>query len=132
MFERITALWTADTPKPLAEMDAKHALGALLVRVAKADGTYRASEIAMIDRLLAIRFDINPVKAAILRAECEALEKAMPETEAVQEILRTVTTLQDRTAFLGDLREVILADGAEDRREHDIYQDMRDRLTPAQ
>ncbi|MCF6443830.1 TerB family tellurite resistance protein [Nereida sp. MMG025] len=128
MFERITALWTADAPKPLAEMDAKHALGALLVRVAKADGTYRASEIAMIDKLLALRFDINVVEAAKLRAECEALEKAMPETEAVEEVLRSVTSLQDRQAFLGDLREVILADGSEDSREHEIYVDMRDRL----
>ena len=58
----------APEPAPLNDEDARTAMGALLVRIAKSDGCYAAEEIGVIDRLLAQRYGLNPVEAAKLRA----------------------------------------------------------------
>ena len=64
----------------LPPLDARLALGALLVRVAKADQAYVYLEIARIDRILGRRYGLNPVEAAKLRATCEAIEQEAPDT----------------------------------------------------
>ena len=52
MFERLFPRRKPD-PKPLPQPTPQLALGALLVRVALADRTYRAAEVGQIDRILA-------------------------------------------------------------------------------
>ena len=56
MLERLTAFFgnPAGYHTPLPDADAQHALGALLVRAAKADNTYLVEEIAQIDKLVLI------------------------------------------------------------------------------
>ena len=84
MFDRILSLFHPQAPvTKLPEADAQHALGALLVRAAKADKAYLFEEIEHIDDLLAHRYGLNPVEAAKLRAESEKLEEAMPDTTAL-------------------------------------------------
>ena len=63
---------TVPAPAPQSDSDARLALGALLVRLARADGDYAADEIAQIDALLAARFALSDDAAKALRAECEA------------------------------------------------------------
>ena len=65
---------SAPVRAPLPEPDANMALGALMIRVAKADKSYAVEEIAKIDKILAKLFGINPVEAAKMRALCEKLE----------------------------------------------------------
>lgn len=107
------------TPEPLPELDAKLALGALLVRVAMADNDYSAEEIGQIDRIMAKNYDLNPVQAARLRATCEKLEKRAPGTEEFGQLIRQEVTYGDRLQIVGALWEVVLADGVRDDEEED-------------
>lgn len=110
MFERLLARLAAAKPDRLPKDDAALALGALLIRVAKADRAYLFEEIATIDRILAQRHDLNPVEAAKLRARCEALEEEMPHSGEVSATIRAVTSDEDREATVEALWRVALAD----------------------
>jgi uncharacterized tellurite resistance protein B-like protein len=80
----------ATAPAPLPAEEARLALAALLVRVARSDGTYSASEIARIDRVLAARHGLTPSGAA---------------------------AHEDRIGLVESLWSVALADGARDDHE---------------
>ena len=71
---------TAPDPQPLPDTDARLALAALLVRIARADGQYDDSEIERIDRILAARHGLSGSAAAGPAAEAEALEAEAPDT----------------------------------------------------
>lgn len=118
MLARILHAFTAHEPEPLPEPDEKLALGALMVRVAKSDHTYRFEEISKIDRLLTRLFGLNPVEAAKMRATCEKLEQDAPETEHFAHVIRETTTYQARLDALEAMWEVLLADGV--RRDEEI------------
>ena len=114
MFDRIVSMFHAQTPvTKLPEADAQHAMGALLVRAAKVDKAYLFEEIEQIDGVLAHRYNLNPVQAAKLRAECEKLEEAMPDTTALSTILHDAISLEDREATVAALWTVVFADGVE-------------------
>ncbi len=126
MLERMTAFFgnPAGYHTPLPEADAQHALGALLVRAAKADDTYLVEEIAQIDKVLRERHGLNPVQAAKMRAECELLERAIPETTKFATILEHAISTAEIEATLVALWRVVYADGinkeVEDRLLHEI------------
>ena len=65
-------------PAPLSDTDARLAISALLVRIARSDGDYASVEIANIDRLLATRYALKDAEAEALRAGGEALEAEAP------------------------------------------------------
>lgn len=114
MFDRILSLFQPQSHvTKLPEADAQHAMGALLVRAAKADNAYLFEEIEHIDDLLAHRYGLNPVEAAKLRAECEKLEEAMPDTAALAGVLHDAISYKDREATVAALWEVVFADGHE-------------------
>lgn len=110
MFARLFPSRTPD-PKPLPQPDAQLALGALLVRVAFADRTYRAEEVGQIDRILARTFELGPIEAAKLRATCEALERDAPGTPEFAVILRDEVDYADRKALGDAMWSVAIADG---------------------
>jgi uncharacterized tellurite resistance protein B-like protein len=113
MFERIIARLRAPAADftAMPEADARHALGALLVRVAKADGAYLFQEIEEIDHLLADLYGLNAVEAAIMRAECEKLEAAMPDTNELAHILTCDVTSGECNKLISALWKVADADG---------------------
>ncbi|MEL6682822.1 MAG: TerB family tellurite resistance protein [Pseudomonadota bacterium] len=113
MLERLTAFFgNPDGYKtPLPEADAPHALGALLVRAAKADHAYLFEEIATIDKILAKRHNLNVVEAAKMRAECELLEKEIPRTSEIASILEHAISTEEKEATLTALWRVAMADG---------------------
>lgn len=113
MLERLFPRRVA-APKPLPQPNAQLALGALLVRVALANREYVASEVAQIDRTLAATFDLKPLEAAKLRAECEALERHAPGTPEYTAILREEVDYADRKALGAAMWAVALADGKRD------------------
>ncbi|AXI54010.1 hypothetical protein SuNHUV7_00950 (plasmid) [Pseudoseohaeicola sp. NH-UV-7] len=102
------------TPAPLPEPDARLALGALLVRVAMADGVYTAAEIGQIDRILGQSYALKPIEAARLRATCEKLEKHAPGTDEFARLIRQEVPYQDRLQIVAALWDVVLADGERD------------------
>ena len=110
MFERLFPRRKPD-PKPLPQPTAQLALGALLVRVALADRTYKAAEVGQIDRVLARTFKLKPLEAAKLRATCEALERQAPGTPEFARILREEVAYADRKALGYAMWQVALADG---------------------
>lgn len=113
MFDRLKAFFgnPAGYHTRLPDADASHAMGALMVRAAKADASYLFEEIAMIDRILAKRHNINPVAAAKLRAECEVLERVMPDTDDIATILEHAISTEEKEATLIALWQVVFADG---------------------
>ncbi|PIE11426.1 MAG: hypothetical protein CSA72_04740 [Rhodobacterales bacterium] len=120
MFERILSLFQSDTPEPLPELDARLALGALLVRMAKADHAYLFEEIAQIDRILAEHSGLNPVEAAKMRAQCERLEEQLPASADATTVIRNATSEAERAATVEALWRVCLADGISHESEQDL------------
>lgn len=108
---------TAPEPQQMPDADARLALGALLVRIAKSDGDYAAAEIARIDRILASRYALDPVAAARLRAECEEIERDAPDTVRFTRAIKDAVPYEDREAVIEALWDVVLADGGRDDEE---------------
>ena len=100
-------------------------LGALMVRVAQADRDYKLEEISLIDRILARLYQHNAIEAAKVRATCEKLHAAAPETDTFGKLIRETTDLNERLAALDALWEVVLADGDTDEGEIKIVEEAR-------
>lgn len=111
--------------QPLPDPDAELALGALLVRVAKSDRDYQLEEISLIDRILARLYQHNAIEAAKVRATCEKLHAAAPDTDTFGKLIRETTGLEERLAALDALWEVVLADGVQAEGEEKIVEDAR-------
>lgn len=97
---------------PLPPLDARLAVGALLVRLAKADAHYAVEEIAQIDVILARAHGLNPVEAAKLRATCEKLEAQAPATDTFTAMVRQGVAYETRAEVYEALWQVGLADRA--------------------
>lgn len=104
----------APAPQPLPKPDARLALAALLVRVAKTDGLYSAEEVERIDRVLAHRHQFGPFEAAKMRTEAEEIEAEAPDTVRFTQALKAATDLEDRAELMEALWSVALADGQRD------------------
>lgn len=117
MFADFLRRLAAPAPDPLPEDDARLALAALLVRLAKADGEYAVAEIARIDKVLAARFGLDQVAAAKLRARAEAVEHDAPDTVRFTRAIKDAVPYEERAGVIEALWEVALADGARDYEE---------------
>jgi uncharacterized tellurite resistance protein B-like protein len=117
MLQAILRALTAPAPTRLPEPDARLALAALLVRVAKTDGLYSAEEVEHIDRVLMARHGLGPFEAARLRTEAEELEDVAPDTVRFTRALKAATALEDRSALIEAMWAVALADGVRDAEE---------------
>lgn len=117
MFADFLKKLTAPEPEQLPDADARLALTALLVRIARADGVYHDSEVARIDRLLAHRYGLGPFDAGALRRRAETLEGEAPDTVRFTRAIKDAVPLEDRTGVIEALWELALADGARDQEE---------------
>ncbi len=118
MFADLIRRLTDPAPTPLADTDARLALGALLVRLARADGDYSPIEIARIDAILTKRYGLSDPTA--LRAECEALEAEAPDTVRFTRAIKDAVAYEDRRAVIASMWEIVLADGERDDAENSI------------
>ncbi|NSY38470.1 TerB family tellurite resistance protein [Leisingera sp. ANG59] len=125
MLKKFFQAFRPSEPPALPDPDAELALGALLVRVAKSDRDYKLEEISLIDRILARLYQHNAIEAAKVRATCEKLHAAAPETDTFGRLIRETTGLEERLAALDALWEVVLADGNEHEGEITIIEDAR-------
>ena len=128
MLTRILQAFSTPEPEPLPKPDAKLALGALMVRVAKSDMDYQVSEISRIDLLLARLNRLKPIEAAKMRAVCEKLDKEAPETQEFGRRIRETVSVEDRVDALEALWEVVLADGVRRDTELAVVDEVREAL----
>ena len=117
MFSDLLRRLTAPEPDRLPEPDARLALAALMVRVARSDGHYAPAEVERIDRILVARHELSPTAAADLRTQAEGLEAEAPDTVRFTRAIKDAVSLEDRTAVIEALWTVALADGERDAEE---------------
>jgi uncharacterized tellurite resistance protein B-like protein len=108
---------TAPTPQAIPADDSHLALAALLVRIARSDGTYDASEVARIDAVLGKRFDLTAQAATEMRREAEQVEAEAPDTVRFTRAIKDSVPYEDREGVIEALWEVVLADGVRDHEE---------------
>ena len=101
----------APEPEPLSGPDARTALAALLVRIARIDGDYTQDEVSRIDRILVTRYGLTPFEATSLRREAETVEAEAPDTVRFTRALKDAVDYEDRTQLVETLWEIVLADG---------------------
>jgi len=104
-------------PDPLDDGDARLALTALLVRVARSDGDYAAAELQRITRIIATRYGLSQAEAKTLRCEAEVLESEAPDTVRFTRAIKDAVPYDDRLAVIESLWQVAMADGARDASE---------------
>lgn len=117
MFGNLLQRLMAPEPAPLPAEDARLALAALLVRIARADGDYDREEIRRIDRVLATRYDCSVSEAGALRREAESVEAEAPDTVRFTRAIKDSVPYEDRIAVIEALWEIVLADGERDHEE---------------
>ncbi|MGI1663520.1 TerB family tellurite resistance protein [Palleronia sp. KMU-117] len=117
MFGDFLRRLAAPGPDPLPSEDARLALAALLVRVARSDGHYAEAEMRRIDRILALRYGLSPFEAVALRGRAETLEAEAPDTVRFTRAIKDAVPYEDRHGVIEALWEVVLADGARDHDE---------------
>lgn len=104
-------------PAPLQDADARLALAALLVRIARSDGEYAHEEADRITRILATRYRLGLSDALALRNEAEALEAEAPDTVRFTRAIKEAVAYDDRSAVVEAMWGVVLADGIRDEEE---------------
>ena len=117
MFADFLRRLTEPSAPSFTEGDARQAMAALLVRVARTDGDYARAEIDRIDRILATRYGLSPFEATHLRREAEALEEEAPDTVRFTRAIKDAVAYEDRRGVVEALWQVALADGVRDAEE---------------
>lgn len=110
----------APAPARLTEPDARLALAALLVRIARTDGLYAAEEVERIDRVLALRHGLDPFAAAKLRVQAEEVEADAPDTVRFTRALKEAVPVDERSDLMTALWSVALADGLREAHEDQL------------
>ncbi|TRD22457.1 TerB family tellurite resistance protein [Palleronia caenipelagi] len=108
---------TTPTPEPLGMSDARLALAALLVRVARADADYAATERARILKILSNRYNLDALKSEALLCEAESIEADAPDTVRFTRAIKDAVPYEDRIGVIEALWQVALADGNRDAEE---------------
>lgn len=117
MFGAFLKRLTAAEPATLTGDEARLALAALLVRLARADGDYADVEIAQIDRVLSVQYGLSPFESSALRGEAETLEAEAPDTVRFTRALKDAVPHDDRLGLISAMWSVVLADGERDELE---------------
>jgi uncharacterized tellurite resistance protein B-like protein len=117
MFADLLRRMTAPSPARLPDPEARLALAALLVRLARSDGDYREVEVARIHRVLMTRYRLSAHEATALRAEAEVLEAEAPDTVRFTRAIKDAVPHEDREAVVEGLWTVALADNQRDDEE---------------
>ena len=111
MFQDLLKRLIQPEPAPIADADARLALTALLVRVARSDNHYSGDERALIDQIAQERYALSANDASALRVEAEAMEAEAPDTVRFTRAIKDAVPYEDRLGVIAALWKVVLADG---------------------
>ena len=117
MFTDLIRRMTAPEPQTLPDPDARLALGAILVRLARTDGDYSTDEVAQIDQLLMRRYALTLSDAQALRDQSETLEAEAPDIVRFTRAIKDAVSYDDRVGVIEAMWSVVLADGVRDHEE---------------
>lgn len=120
MFADLLRGLLAPEPQRLNDPDARLALAALMVRIARVDGDYSDVEINRIDRILSKRYALSPFDAIELRHKAEDLEAQAPDTVRFTRAIKDAVDYDHREGVIEALWEVVLADGTRDQEEDSL------------
>ena len=117
MFADFIKRLTQPDPAPLPDDDARLALTALLVRIARSDNDYAASESRLIDQIVMQRYGLDADAARALRSDAETLETEAPDTVRFTRAIKDAVPYENRMGVVEALWQVVLADGERDAAE---------------
>ncbi|HKL66100.1 MAG TPA: TerB family tellurite resistance protein [Roseovarius sp.] len=120
MFGDLLNRLLAPAPETLPDADARRALSALMVRLARADGHYDTDERARITRILSERYALDEAGTEALRGEAEALEAEAPDTVRFTRAIKDAVPHEARAEIIEALWQVALADDARDAHEDSL------------
>ncbi len=111
MIRSLLSKLSQPTPSPLDDDDARLAIAALLVRLARSDHAYGATEVDEITRILSRRYGLTEDGAIALRQDAEKIEAEAPDTVRFTNAVKDGVPLDDRIAVIEAAWSVVLADG---------------------
>ena len=111
------SLFSSKSYDSARDISASEAMAALMVRIAKSDDDYSATEIARIDAVLGLLYQLDADQAAKLRQTAEALEAEAPDTVRFTRAIKEEVPYEERFNVVRALWQVVLADGARDAEE---------------
>lgn len=117
MFADFLNRLTQSEPAQLGDTDARLTMAALMVRIARSDDDYSATEITQIDRILTARYALAPAQVTALRQEAEVLEAEAPDTVRFTRAIKAAVSYDDRHDVVKALWQVVLADGSRGKEE---------------
>ena len=113
----LASLFSSKSPDNERDISASEAMAALMVRIAKSDDDYSATEISRIDAVLSLLYKLSVDQAANLRQTAEALEAEAPDTVRFTRAIKEEVPYEERFDVVRALWQVVLADGARDAEE---------------
>lgn len=117
MFADLLTRLVRPDPDPLTDSDARLALVALLVRIARSDGRYDRGEHETILRITRERYGMTPEAAATLVADAEEMEAQAPDTVRFTRAIKDAVAYEDRLGVIEASWSVVMADGTRDPEE---------------
>lgn len=120
MFADFLKRLTSPSPQTLDDPDARLAVSALLVRVARSDGHFSPEERSKILDVLARRYSLSDADAEALAKDAEQLESEAPDTVRFTRAIKDAVPFETRITVIEALWEVVLADGGRDAAEDSL------------
>lgn len=111
MFKTLLQRLSGPATAPLPAADARLALCALLVRIARSDHDYANAEIAQIKRIISTRYDLDAAQTTAILREAEHLEHEAPDTVRFTRAIKDAVPYEDRKSVVTAAWKVVLADG---------------------
>ena len=108
----------APAPTELPESDARIALAALLVRIARADGDYAGVEIDQIRQILGKRYGLDAGATGDLLMVAENLERDAPDTVRFTRAIKDAVPHEERVGIVEAAWSIVLADGERSKEEN--------------
>ena len=117
MLKNILKIFADDNVSQLEPDDARLAITALMIRVARSDDDYSKAELDNIISLISARFKLSNDEANELIKEAEIVEEQAPDTVRFTKSIKSAIDFDDRIAIIEDLWSVVLTDSFRDTNE---------------
>ena len=117
MLKNILKIFADDNVSQLEPDDARLAITAFMIRVARSDDDYSKAELNNIISLISARFKLSNDEANELIKEAELVEEQAPDTVRFTKSIKSAIDFDDRIAIIEDLWSVVLTDSFRDTNE---------------